>query len=116
MSQPKLKWLRLPAREGEWVAAVAEEFEDGRLCISCVVPPEIASIYRPDEWIALYHNLERNYLAKYSTQCNKCGWLIGNHWKGNRCPEPDRLQCGSCDAGLPMNCTCIDPPKEPENG
>jgi Holliday junction resolvase RusA-like endonuclease len=37
------------------------------------------------------------------TQCGACGW----HHPGNaRCLLPARELCGSCDAGLPMTCTC----------
>lgn len=65
MTERKLKWLRLPASNGEWVAAVAEEFEEGKLYASVVVPADTASKYRPDEWIALYFNLERNFMMRY---------------------------------------------------
>lgn len=41
-------------------------------------------------------------------QCGTCGW---RHTPGGRCPSPARQLCGSCDAGLPMSCTCVDQPE-----
>src|SRR4030042_3342343 len=45
------------------------------------------------------------------SQCFKCGWDLSDHWEGI-CPDPPRELCGSCDAGLPMKCTCVDPLKK----
>lgn len=43
---------------------------------------------------------------------NGRGWNRENHWTDGTCPKPERKLCGSCDAGLPMSYTCIEPPKE----
>jgi hypothetical protein len=40
--------------------------------------------------------------------CSRCGW---DHDPAGFCPAPARKLCGSCDAGLPMNCTCVPQPE-----
>lgn len=40
---------------------------------------------------------------RLTVQCGRCGWP-GPHVV---CPQPPRELCGSCDAGLPMSCTCV---------
>lgn len=42
-------------------------------------------------------------------QCGTCGWPSSSH-VGDQHPSPSRALCGSCDAGLSMTCTCVDPP------
>lgn len=52
--------------------------------------------------------------ARKDSQCGTCGWMLSDHWiPDGGCPEPSRTECGHCDIGAPMNCTCKDAPRDP---